>query len=165
MRHIKLLLISIVVFIIILFGMSLLFPSNVVISRAVDISANANDVYKKLDNCVVWKSWVTQLNDASLQNITATKIHSDKLDVTIIAVQSDKIISQWRVINGNLQESTMRIISSTSMPNAVTVQWQFEEHINWYQPWEKFASLVGDQILGTMMENNLNNLKKQVETN
>jgi|GEM_PF-1616613 len=165
MRHIKLLLISIVVFIIILFGMSLLFPSNVVISRAVDISANANDVYKKLDNCVVWKSWVTQLNDASLQNITATKIHSDKLDVTIIAVQSDKIISQWRVINGNLQESTMRIISSTSMPNAVTVQWQFEEHIYWYQPWEKFASLVGDQILGTMMENNLNNLKKQVETN
>jgi len=165
MRHIKLLLISIVVFIIILFGMSLLFPSNVVISRAVDISANANDVYKKLDNCVVWKSWVTQLNDASLQNITATKIHSEKLDVTIIAVQSDKIISQWRVINGNLQESTMRIISSTSMPNAVTVQWQFEEHINWYQPWEKFASLVGDQILGTMMENNLNNLKKQVETN
>ncbi len=165
MRHIKLLLISIVVFIIILFGMSLLFPSNVVISRAVDISTNANEVYKKLDNCIVWKSWVTQLNDASLQNITATKIHSDKLDVTISAVQSDKIISQWKVINGNLQESTMRIISSPSMPNAVTVQWQFEEHINWYQPWEKFASLVGDQILGTMMENNLNNLKKLVETN
>ena len=165
MRHIKLLLISIVVFIIILFGMSLLFPSNVVISRAIDISTNANEVYKKLDNCIVWKSWVSQLNDASLQNITATKIHSDKLDVTISAVQSDKIISQWKVINGNLQESTMRIISSPSMPNAVTVQWQFEEHINWYQPWEKFASLVGDQILGTMMENNLNNLKKLVETN
>ena len=165
MKYLKLFLISIIVFLFLLFGMSVILPSSVVISRAVDISANTTDAYKKVNNCIAWKSWIIQLNDSSIKNLTATKIHSDKFEVTITKVEPDKIISEWIDHNGINQESTMRIISSPSIPNATTVQWQFEEHISWYQPWEKFASLVGDQILGTMMENNLNNLKKMLESN
>jgi len=165
MRLLKLFLISVTVFLILLFGMSIILPSSVVISRAVDISANSKDAFNKINNCIVWKTWITQLNDSSLKNISATKIHSGKFEVTITSVEADRVISQWVDSKGNIQESTMRVISSPSVPNATTVQWQYEEHISWYQPWEKFASLVGDQILGTMMETNLNNLKKLLETN
>ena len=165
MRYLKLFLISVTVFLMLLFGMSIILPSSVVISRAVDISANKTEAYKKINSCIAWKTWITQLNDSSLKNITATRIHSDKFEVTITALEPDRVVSEWIDHNGINQESTMRVISSPSIPNATTVQWQYEEHISWYQPWEKFASLVGDQILGTMMETNLNNLKKILETN
>ncbi len=165
MRYFKLLLISITVFALILFGMSLLFPSSVVISRAVDISANSTEAYKYINSCASWKLWVAQLKDPSLTVLSDTKIHSSKFEINITDKQSDKIVSEWKDNKGLVQHSTMRIITSPTLPNATTVQWQFEENIHWYQPWEKFASLVGDQILGTMMEDNLNNLKKILETN
>ena len=165
MRYLKLLLISVIVFLILLFGMSIILPSSVVISRAVDISINKTEAFKKINNCIAWKTWIIQLNDSSLKNITTTNIHSDKFEVAVTTLDSDRVISEWKDHNSINQESTMRVISSPSIPNATTVQWQFEEHISWYQPWEKFASLVGDQILGTMMETNLNNLKKMLETN
>jgi len=42
------------------------------------------------------------------------------------------------------------------------VQWQFEQKLKWY-PWEKFASLMSDKIMGPMMEANLDELRKLVE--
>jgi hypothetical protein len=42
------------------------------------------------------------------------------------------------------------------------VQWQFVQEVNWY-PWERFSSMMNDRIIGTLLEKNLNQLKKTVE--
>jgi thiamine kinase-like enzyme len=71
------------------------------------------------------------------------------------------IISKWYTVNAAEQESTIRFITNTSQ-NITVVQWQFIQHIKWY-PWEKFASMMNDKIIGARIEQNLANLKKLLE--
>jgi len=165
MKYLKLALISAAIFGLLFFAMSLLFPSQVVVSRAVDISKGSNDIYKKLKDIKGWKGWISELNNSAVMQITDTSLRTASTSILITAISQDKVISLWTNSTGSEQESTMRVITAPSQPNTTTVQWQFVEQISWYKPWEKFSSLVSDQILGTMMEQDLNNLKKVSEGN
>ena len=163
MKYLKLAVISAVMFGLLFFAMSLLFPSQVVVSRAVDISTGSNDIYKKLQDIKGWKGWISELNNSAVNEITDSTLSTKSTSIKITGVSRDKVISLWTNSTGSEQESTMRVITVPNQPNTTTVQWQFVEQISWYRPWEKFSSLVSDQVLGTMMEQDLNNLKKLAE--
>ena len=164
MRFIKLILISIVALFLVSTCFGLLFPSMVVVSRVVDISAPKDSIYAFTKDIIGWKKWMDGLNDTTVTMSTPLKASVGNTVVTITQTnnQYKAINSLWETKNNGKQESTIEIIQKETQTSAA-VHWQFVQHIGWY-PWERFASMMNDKIMGTMMEKNLNNLKVLVES-
>lgn len=161
MRLIKLGIISLIVMSALMLLVSLLFPSVVIVSRATDIHAPQSTIYPLARNMYNWSKWVDGMNhsNAVVYNADSAKLGSTL--VTVIGETDTTIISLWKGVNATEQESTIRFITDTTQ-NITVVQWQFVQHIKWY-PWEKFASMMNDKIIGARIEQNLANLKKIAE--
>jgi hypothetical protein len=161
MRLVKLALISIVGLFIVVFLMSLLIPSKIRISRAVDITAPKDSVVQQLSDLRNWQRWnqlVTSpdINNPSYSNNSFT---SDRLQVMLQSVKADSIFTMWT------QQGGKQIASAYTLhvqDNTVVVQWYFDFKLNWY-PWEKFGSIIFDKQLGPPMEYSLAELKKELE--
>ena len=163
MKFIKLFFISIFFLFLVATSIGLLFPSTVVVSRVVDISAPKDSIYALTKDIIGWKKWIDGLNDTTVTLTTPLKANLGNTTVTIVQTNNEnrEINSIWETKNNGTQESTMEIFQQKGQATAA-VHWQFIQHIGWY-PWERFASMMNDKIMGTMMEKNLNNLKTRAE--
>lgn len=144
MRVIKLGIISVIVFSVLLFLISLLIPSHVRISRAIDISAPKQAVYAKIASPGDWKEW--------------NELTNEKLNIEVKSKEPSLITTAWAYKDKSV-ESSFRFEESA---NITVVQWYFDFRLRWY-PWEKFGSITFDKQYGPVMERSLNNLKKLVE--
>ena len=144
MKILKLGVISFVVFFVLLYLMSLLIPSHVRISRAINISSTASSIYPYLADTAKWRQW----NETDISNI---RVDIRKLEPTFI--QTD-----W-TYNERTVGSSFRMEESAGV---TVVQWYFDFHLKWY-PWEKFGSITFDNQFGIPMERSLNNLKKLID--
>lgn len=161
MKFIKLIIISLFVLFALVTVLGLLFPSMVIVSRAVDINAPKDSIYLLVKDINGWKKWVEGMNENSVTITSPIKATLGKTEVIITSATPNKIASVWTGRNGNAQTNAINLIKDSSQ--AVTVvQWEFQQQLKWY-PWERFASMMNDKILGTMMEKNLNNLKALTE--
>ena len=86
--------------------------------------------------------------------------HGESLNMAVRVAAEAQAAVEF-VLNGQQQLSTIRIIGNNTQDYAV-VQWQFVQQIGWY-PWDRFGSMMNDKIMGTMMEQNLQSLKKSLE--
>ena len=164
MKFIKLVLISIVVFFVLATTLGLLFPSTVVVSRVVDITAPKDSIFLLIKDINGWKKWMDGLNDTTVNMQNPLKAKLGKTLVTIHpSKQGDTTINaEWISSNNGTQNSLIEIFQQPNQ-NTTAVHWQFVQHIGWL-PWERFASMMSDKIMGTMMEKNLNNLKQLAES-
>ena len=164
MRIIKLGIISIVVFSFIITGFSLFFPSNIRISKAVDINASKDSVLLQISNVDNWKYWFPGADSAEqiiekgeIKGISTINkqqlIINEVTDSTVLAITKNPGLKDG--------ESGWNFFP-TSVPNTITVQWYMDFHLHWY-PWEKFSSLLLEKRYGPMMEIGLGNLKKLME--
>ncbi|HEX3023921.1 MAG TPA: hypothetical protein VHP12_01825 [Chitinophagaceae bacterium] len=160
MRFIKLGLISAVVLFAVITLLSLLFPSTVIVSRAVNINAPKDSVVYLIKDFNGWKMWVDGMQKTSVKIISKTEADLAGTKVLIDTTSNYAIKSSWQ----NKSRKMISVITLINDPSSkITVaQWQFEQKVKWY-PWEKFASLMNDKILGTMMETNLARLKSIAE--
>jgi Polyketide cyclase / dehydrase and lipid transport len=164
MRIIKLGLISIIVFSLLITGISLFFPSHVRISKAVDISASKDSVMNRIADVTQWKYWypgadtsdyfvvagkIKGITTGNRQALKLTDITDSTVSAANIGPNSKKGESGWNIFPG-------------SSPSNVTVQWYMDFHLRWY-PWEKFSSLLLEKRYGPMMEKGLANLKVLLE--
>ncbi len=161
MRFLKLILISFVVLFIVVTLLGLLFPSTVIVSRAVDVNAPKDSITILIKNMYGWQKWIEGMNGNNVTIESPTKAILGKTAVQIEVVNNDKIKSTWTGTNGNIQTGTINLFNNAGQSTTV-VQWEFQQQLKWY-PWERFASMMNDKILGTMMEKNLNNLKVVAE--
>ena len=161
MKLIKLGLISLIVLGIIVTLIGLLFPSTVLVSRAVDIKAPIDSIKYRVGNMEQWALWIGGMNDSSVKINADTDAQLGNTHVQISQITDSTVVSTWTSLNGEQQLSTIRIIGNNSQDYAV-VQWQFVQNIGWY-PWDRFGSMMNDKIMGTMMEENLQSLKKSLE--
>lgn len=164
MRIIKLGLISIIVIGTIVFLLSLLIPSHVRISRAMNISASKDTIIKKLNDIRQWEHWNEMINNAQLSEKSYSKelFKGGDLEVRIVSVSPDSVITSWKHGQSQRINSGFNLVQSLS--DTTVVQWYFDFHLKWY-PWEKFGSIIFDQQLGPPMERSLGNLKRSVERN
>ncbi len=144
MRVIKLGIISFIVFSIILLLFSLLIPSVVRVSRAIDINASKTTILPFLVNEDQWKKWNAFANE--------------EVKVTVLSVDTGMVSTRWKN-NNQLVDGYYRLEEAAGI---TVVQWYFEFKLKWY-PWEKFGSIAFDKQFGPHMEESLNNLKKQIE--
>ena len=162
-RFIKLIGISIIILFGLVTALGLLFPARVIVSRAVDITAPKDSILLLIKDFNGWQKWLEGMTESTVVIASPTKARLGKTDVTITTITSNKVASTWVDKNGNIQTSTINLFNDSAKVQTV-VQWEFQQQLRWY-PWERFASMMNDKILGTMMEKNLNNLKSFVETN
>ncbi|MEI6087847.1 MAG: hypothetical protein WCR66_09685 [Bacteroidota bacterium] len=161
MRVIKLAFISVLALFMVLCFFSLMMPSTVLVSRAVDIYAPSDSIKLYVRDLNQWLLWVKGM-DSKIVKIKSDKeadLGTQKL--TIINVTDTSVVSIWESKKSSSQESTIRFIQAPER-NLTIVQWQFVQKLRWY-PWEKFASFMNDKILGPMMEENLQHLKELSE--
>ena len=162
-RVIKLVAISLIVLFIITTGISLLFPSTVIVSRAININAKPDSIIVWIKDINAWKQWMEGMNDASVHIFSSTECEMGQTKVVIDSISPNTVRSLWQNKKGKWMMSTIHIYNDSAKPVTV-VQWAFEQHVKWY-PWEKFGSFMNDKILGPMMEKNLENLRKLTEKN
>lgn len=161
MKLIKLGLISFLVLGTIVTSIGLLFPSTVLVSRAVDINASVVKVRPIVADMHQWPLWIEGMKDSSVKINSATRAQFGNTSVTIIAVTDSTMEARWKGADGVEQISTMRMIGKPEANTAI-VQWQFVQQIGWY-PWERFGSMMNDKIMGTQMEKHLQQLKQVAE--
>lgn len=144
MRIIKLAIISVIIFSLILFLMSLLIPSQVRISRAINIESSGEAIYNRIADINEWKEW--------------NELAHDSIKITVQSDQKDHFETAWEY-NGRTIHSAFWLQESA---NVTVVQWYFDFSLKWY-PWEKFGSIIFDKQFGPPMEKSLKNLKIQME--
>ena len=162
MRFVKLGLISIVVLFVVIFLISLLIPSEVRVSRAININASKDSITYYLSDLRQWKQWNTLISSPEMTNpsYSDNAFASDRLQVQRVKAAPDTIITRWR--QGAGQEIASGFTLHTT-GNTTVVQWYFDFRLKWY-PWEKFGSIIFDKQLGPPMEQSLGELKKKLET-
>ena len=151
MRIIKLGLISFIAIFIIILLISLLFPSQIRISRATNLPNKRDSIFSLLKNEKAW-------HPAYFDSASALKFK--KLQKTSTQ-QTDSTLSY------QLQQPGRKIVTNgwqlygSSSSDSLTLQWYMDFKLSWY-PWEKFSSLFYEKTYGTMMEKGLANLKKRL---
>lgn len=158
MRIIKLGFISLVFLFSIITLFSLLIPSHVRISRAIDFTEGGDKVLSLVADKDKWPLWhpaYEPTNDslqAQWQQQTNWKkrIQNDSLIVVELLSKNKKpIINGWQLYRH-------------ANTNTLTLQWYMDFQLSWY-PWQKFSSLFFEPTYGTMMEKGLSNLKAKAE--
>lgn len=148
--------ISIVALFIITTAIGLLFPSSVIVSRAVNIPSKKIEILSYTHNLANWSKWIKGANN--LQTINPTLAKLNNTSILVLSKTNSSLISEWKDSKGKVQTSTINLYEQ----NDVTiVQWQFEEKFSWY-PWQRLSSMFNEKMLGPVMEESLDSLKAKV---
>ena len=154
-RLIKLFLISIIVIFLIATGISLLIPSQVNISKAINIHGRKDSILALIRDRDQWSRWHPAFipNDSTpkFDSIHIVSMRQNDSEVVMVLQQSNKeaVTNGWRVYEHSDVDS-------------LTLQWYMNFHLKWY-PWKKFSSLLFENTYGVMMQEGLTNVKGIVE--
>ena len=162
----KLIIASLIVFSLVILFLFALFPSDISVSRIVQIKSSKSRVSKKITDLREWKSWNEFLfNTSSQNNISKTQdtidsSHVKMVNVTVDLLKAtpDTVITRWQ----HDGKSFIGNFIMTEMNNQVVLEWTLHFHLKWY-PWEKLASMFYEKQLGPQMEKSLINLQKELE--
>ena len=163
----KLIIASLLVFSLIILFLFALFPSDISVTRVVQINKLRAEVRYKIADLREWRSWNEFLYEAygnrSVSWATGKEdsIHIERpyVRVDLLKVTQDSVITRWEhdknYFSGNF------ILTETS--GQTVLEWTLYFHVKWY-PWEKLASMFYDKQLGPLMENSLIKLRNELET-
>jgi hypothetical protein len=133
--------------------MSLLIPSHVRISRAINLPEKTSRSIRFIEDTAQWRLWHPFFKSQSVQNVLDQNHVSWKT-----VLENDSIFSI------SLTQNTHRPVLNTWQLHAlnnvdsVALQWYMDFHLAWY-PWEKFSSLFYEKTYGAMMEQGLYDMK------
>lgn len=161
MNVIKLGLLSIIGLFVVVCFFSILMPSTVLVSRAIDINAPVDSIKFYVADLQQWVYWVKGMNSNAVKIESATNADLGRQQLHITSITDSTVLCNWDSQTASTQVSTIHFIPATEK-NLTIVHWQFVQKLRWY-PWEKFGSFMNDKILGPMMEQNLQNLKRLAE--
>ena len=166
MRFIRLLIISFIVLFLIVTGISLLIPSHVRLSKAIDIKASRDAILTQLNDPAQWRHWYPRLDSAQLfyeaGQVNGVSLNDRAGTLIVLTRQSpQEVVTEFKGHKMKQLVSGWNIIPAADS-TIVTVQWYMDFSLRWY-PWEKFSSLVLEKTYGPVMEQGLARLKKLVE--
>jgi len=158
MRFIKPAVIGLIVLTALIMAFSLLFPSNVRVSRAIDVHAPRTEVMKNLMVPENWPHWYVPLKQDSSGSWTLSG-NTFKRSETALTIRSvsDTSVQLTAITPDETQIAFIQVIG-TGEEGHCTVQWYSDIPVKWY-PWEKFGSIFFDKIIGGGMESSLQELK------
>lgn len=162
MRTVRAGVIGLVVLAIFVTLFSLLFPSNVRVSRAVDIHASREAVWQFLVKPEKWPEWYMPIKSDSTHDWKLNgNVYSKEGYSLKITPVSDTSVGIIAISPKEEMNATIQVIGDGKESHC-TVQWYTDIPVRWY-PWEKFGSILFDKIVGGGMEISLQSLKEGVE--
>ena len=158
MRFIKLAFISVVVLSLLVTGISLLFPSTVIASRAIEINTNPAKISYFVSDLAHWKEWMSDWkeNEVRLEKNTA---YIGTQTVQLVSQTDHSVNYKWVATGQN--PYLVKFEWTLLKDSAYVIHWSFEQKVKWY-PWEKFQTLLNDNVLGSKMELELQNLQTAI---
>ena len=169
MKVIKFAVLSLIVLVLVLTVLSLLFPSDLRVARAVNIAAPKEKVFGAISDLRAWKDWNQFLRPNTLSNVRYSSpsagkgavLTADELTIRETAADSEGIQLHWSLKGGKEVDGGFQFGTSMNA-DSLAVVWYFDLHFRWY-PWEKLGIFVYDRKLGPIMEESLTGLKQFVE--
>jgi hypothetical protein len=155
MRLIKLGLLSVFFLFFIATAVSLLIPSHIRISKAINIYGRQDAIFAMVRDTQRWKEW----HPAFMRGDSAPAFPS--IRISMKTETDSELVMQLQqgakkpVING------WKIYQHSPL-DSLTLQWYMDFRLKWY-PWQKFGSLFYENTYGILMEEGLTNIKKNVE--
>lgn len=175
MRIIKFLLISAVCFGVLIFLLSLLFPSTAVIERSGVIDAPMTVVYKEISHLKGWERW----NPWTKADSTASLEYSgpeagagasyswkgSRNSGRVVVIDSDpnKGVHYRMDVAGAKPVYGGFEIKPSADGSGTAIMWHLETKLGW-TPWWKFRGFLADKIMGPTMDTSLTTLRTLCET-
>lgn len=162
MRLIKLALISLVVFYLLIWGITLLFPNVTLVSRALNIAGSKDSISSKIkSNDIPYNAWLT--TDARGIDVRSSDISFYENDLFNGEPQpdADTIYIELREGAGKFLHGGIGFYQLSK--DSATVQLFYVFHTRWYKPWEKMAQIANDAKYGGHLDSSLLRLKRTVE--
>jgi hypothetical protein len=168
MRFVKFFIIGFVVLFLALTALSLLFPSNLRISRVINVSTSRERTAAVLADLRGWSQWNQFARNGTLTNMQYSSpaagkgawLSSDQLTIHETEADSNGVLLQWDLKGGKRYLGAFDLVSINR--DSLTVIWSFDFHFRWY-PWEKLGAFVYDRKLGPAMEESLDSLRLYLE--
>ena len=155
MKLIKLAVISALLLSVLVTAISLLFPSTVIVSRAIEVKSTSEKIAFYAADLNQWSAWMSdwKQNEVRLQNDTAF------IGTQLIHFESktDSSVNYQWVATGQAPY-VVKIEWFPLEKGNYVIHWTFEQQVSWY-PWEKFQTLLNENLLGGKMEMELQNLQ------
>ena len=148
MRIVKLAIISFVFFFLLLLLMSLLVPSRVRISKAINIALSDSGILTLVRNQAQWKEWHPAFVAGIPQGQRVVKVaDTDTLVAFDISGRGpNPVRNSWELHRFGATDS-------------LTLQWYMDFKLSWL-PWHKFSALFYEGTYGQMMQLGLSNIKQ-----
>ncbi len=158
MRFLKLGLISVLLLLVVITAISLMIPSKVTIIRALNMPYSKDSLIRRLSDAGQWHTWNNYVSNPALTGVSASQkeFHSNELNIRIIDIRNDSIITEWHQAKGKTLQSGL-VVYGNEVESVV--QWYFEIPLKWY-PWEKFGSVIFEKQIGPEMERSLQRLQR-----
>jgi hypothetical protein len=162
----KLIIASLIVFSLIILFLFALFPSDISVSRIVQIKSSRTEVSKKITDLREWKNWNKFLFNALARDsmsetrgtIDSGHIGMANVTVDLLEATPDTVITRWQ----HEGKSFTGNFIFTEMNGQTVLEWTLNFHLKWY-PWQKLASMFYEKKLGPLMEESLISLRKELE--
>jgi hypothetical protein len=155
MRLVKLMVISFLVLATIVTAISALFPSTVIVSRAIEVGATSQQIAHFTTDLNEWNKWMSEWKENKVTWKDST-LYIGTQTIKRVAVSDSAVIYDW-VATGQ-RPYIVKFEWISLQPGIYVVHWTFEQHVRWY-PWEKFQTLLNEKVLGYKMEMELANLR------
>lgn len=155
MRLIKLFVISVLVLGTIITAISALFPSTVIVSRAIEVGATSKQIAHYTADLNEWNKWMSDWKENKSTWKDST-IYIGTQTIKLVAVNDSSVTYDW-VATGQ-RPYIVKFEWIPLQQGIYVVHWTFEQHVKWY-PWEKFQTLLNEKVLGYKMEMELANLR------
>src|SRR5919197_806960 len=107
MRFLKLSIISFLILFFVVTFIGLLFPSTVTVSRAIEITAQRDTVYKYLSDIKYWKLWLAYADSSTISFLSARTAGEGTVakigtgEVTMTRTTADSIYTIWKSAKGH----------------------------------------------------------------
>ena len=167
MRFLKVATAGLIILFILLTLIGLLMPSSVTVMRTVDILAPVDSVRTYTNDPANWRYWINGADTAHFEQLAASSnnkkgsIVLGAYTVTVLENDPKYIVTSWKGESNREQLNRLQLYHSNT---GTTVNWSFEQQLNWY-PWERLSAMLHDKVFGPSMEASLAKLKKVCEKN
>jgi hypothetical protein len=162
MKYLKLGIISVVAFYLLFWMFTMLFPNNVVISRACNVGGNRDTVKHLISsNRISYRQWLIG-SDTGLDLRTADiPFYTAELANVDNPADADTIF--WQVRKQGITPVRGGLAFYNLQADSTTVQLYYVFENKWYKPWEKLASVFYDKRLSPSIDSALQRLKAAAE--
>ncbi len=150
MRFIKLAIISLFFLLLLVTLISLLFPSEVRISKAIDLNHDKPAVIRLLADTNAWKRWHPSF-------IAGSRYYAAQPATYRLQQSSDSLVVMEVTFNGRHQVVYGWQFHHYQGSERYTLQWFADFKPGWL-PWQRMGSLFYEKTYGVMMEQGLKNI-------